>query len=147
MRKPKDNSANLAPPEVYKWRIYALAASAAMGSAMFGHDSAFIGGTLSLPSFSNRFDLASASGDKLAALKANIVSTFQAGCFFGVIICYLFTERLGRRWPLIFCGALFDLGAVLQLASGGVVGLIYAGRALTGTFYVHIIKNRWDFEH
>lgn len=129
---PKDNSSNPAPKEVYNWRIYALAISAAMGSAMFGYDSAFIGGTLSLPSFKSRFHLPSKNGTELASLKANIVSTFQAGCFFGVILCYFATERIGRRWPLIVCGAIFDIGTVLQLVSAGKVGLIYGGRALTG---------------
>lgn len=127
-----DMSTYSAPAAVYNWRIYALAASAAMGSAMFGYDSAFIGGAMSLPSFASRFKLANAGGTELAALKANIVSTFQAGCFFGVILCYLATDRIGRRWPLIVCGVVFDLGAILQLVSPGLVGLIYAGRALTG---------------
>ncbi|USP82874.1 hypothetical protein yc1106_10148 [Curvularia clavata] len=103
-----------------------------MGSAMFGYDSAFIGGTMSLPSFKNRFHLNSTNQAELAALKANIVSTFQAGCFFGVILCYFVTERIGRRWPLMICGAIFNIGAVLQLVSTGKVGLIYGGRALTG---------------
>jgi MFS family permease len=132
----KDQSSRPAPPQVYNWRIYALAISAAMGSAMFGYDSAFIGGTMSLPSFQERFGLADKSGDALASLKANIVSTFQAGCFFGVIFCYLVTERVGRRWPLIACGALFNVGAIMQVASEGLLGLIYAGRALTGKAWI-----------
>jgi MFS family permease len=135
---PKDVSSNPAPREVYNWRIYALAISAAMGSAMFGYDSAFIGGAMSLPSFRNRFHLASAAGHELAALKANIVSTFQAGCFFGVIFCYFATERIGRRWPLIICGFIFNIGVILQLVSAGNVGLIYGGRALTGKLTLRI---------
>ncbi|KAI8213941.1 putative quinate permease [Colletotrichum sp. SAR 10_76] len=131
-KRPKDDSANPAPAEVYNWRIYGLAASAAMGSAMFGYDSAFIGGTMSLPSFQSRFGLDSSTGTDLAALKANIVSTFQGGCFFGVLLCYYLVERLGRRWVLIGCGALFDLGAILQLVASGNLALIYAGRVLTG---------------
>ncbi|KAM5356463.1 hypothetical protein ACJ41O_003109 [Fusarium nematophilum] len=130
--RPQDNSANPAPPEVYNWRIYALAASAAMGSSMFGYDSAFIGGTMALPSFQSRFDLASETGTALAALRANIVSTFQGGCFFGVLFCYYLVEKLGRRWVLILCGAVFDLGAILQLVAAGNLAYIYAGRVLTG---------------
>lgn len=127
-----DQSAVPAPDAVYNWRIYGLAVSAAMGSAMFGYDSAFIGGTITLPSFQSRFGLASSSGNALAALKANIVSTFQAGCFFGAIFCYFFSERFGRRLPLIFCGAVFNLGGIIQVASPGSLGMFYAGRALTG---------------
>lgn len=103
-----------------------------MGSAMFGYDSAFIGGALTLPSFQKRFGLESAHGTKLANLKANIVSTFQAGAFFGAILVYLVTEKLGRRLTLLLCGLLFNLGAIAQLASTGHIGAIYAGRVLTG---------------
>lgn len=128
----KDNSAFPAPDSVYNWRVYALAISASMGSAMFGYDSAFIGGTITLPSFKSAFRLDGDSAESLASLSANIVSTFQAGCFFGAILVSYFTEKFGRRIPLAVCGALFDVGVVLQLASSGNVGLIYGGRALTG---------------
>ena len=132
--KVKDNSAFPAPESVYNWRVYALAISASMGSAMFGYDSAFIGGTITLPSFKSTFGFDSKSKEALSALSANIVSTFQAGCFFGAIFGSYFNEKFGRRIPLTVCGTLFDVGAVLQLASSGKVGLIYGGRVLTGEF-------------
>ena len=100
---------------------------------MFGYDSAFIGGALTLPSFQTRFGLESVHGTRLATLKANIVSTFQAGAFFGAILVFPVTERFGRRPTLLLCGLLFNLGAIAQLASGGKVAAIYAGRILTGT--------------
>lgn len=152
----KDNSSSLAPSEAYNWRIYALALSSSMGSAMFGYDSAFIGGSLIpykvisyisysssslslllsllsfLPSFASRFGLASVSGNELVELKANIISTFQAGCFFGVILCHFLTGGLGRRWTLIICGMVFNIGAILQVAFPGIVGMIYGGIVLTG---------------
>ncbi|PBP15963.1 MFS quinate transporter QutD [Diplocarpon rosae] len=128
----KDDSAHKAPAAVYNWRVYVLALSASMGSSMFGYDSAFIGGALALPSFKARFGLATAAGSELSELKANIVSTFQAGCFFGAIACYYLSEKLGRRIPLMICGAVFNVGVIMQLASDGEIGLIYAGRAFTG---------------
>lgn len=127
-----DDSAFPAPSAVYNWKIYLLAFSAAMGSAMFGYDSAFIGGALTLPSFQARFGFEGKAGTELAALKANIVSTFQAGCFFGAIACYALMTKWGRRIPLMVCGLLFNVGAIIQVASPGNVGMIYAGRALTG---------------
>lgn len=130
--KAKDNSAFPAPESVYNWRVYALAISASMGSAMFGYDSAFIGGTITLPAFKSTFGLDGDSKEALASLSANIVSTFQAGCFFGAILVSYFIERFGRRIPLAVCGTLFDVGVALQLASSGNIGFIYGGRALTG---------------
>lgn len=40
--------------------------------------------------------------------------------------------KLGRRIPLMILGAIFNVGAILQVAASGQLGLIYAGRALTG---------------
>lgn len=96
---------------------------------MFGYDSAFIGGTLALPSFQDSFGL---TDDTYTALSANIVSTFQAGCFFGSILGFPSAEKLGRRITLILSGAVFCLGAILQTTSAGRLGMMYAGRAFTG---------------
>lgn len=114
-----DGQTSDAPREVHNWRIFALAVCASMGSAMFGYDSAFIGGTMALPSFQSRFGLSDVSGTTLASLKANIVSTFQAGCFFGAVLCHGATERLGRKYTLVACGIIFDVGVILQLVSSG----------------------------
>jgi hypothetical protein len=52
---------------------------------------AFIGGTLALEA---RYGLADKEGGALAALKAHITSTFQAGGFF----CALFCTGSMRLW-------------------------------------------------
>ena len=96
---------------------------------MFGYDSAFIGGTLALPSFQKSFGL-----DKSAstALMANIVSTFQAGCFFGSLFGFPISEKLGRKINLIVAGLIFSIGAIIQTVSAGNLGMMYTGRAFTG---------------
>ncbi|OTB01160.1 hypothetical protein M426DRAFT_64584 [Hypoxylon sp. CI-4A] len=128
----QDDSEFPAPSAVYNWRIYALAFCASMGSSMFGYDSAFIGGAITLPSFTSRFGLGNSSSEQSAALSANIVSTFQAGCFFGAIVASFLADKFGCKFPLIACGLIYDVGAVVQVASMGSIGMIYAGRALTG---------------
>ncbi|KAI1418301.1 general substrate transporter [Hypoxylon sp. FL1857] len=128
----KDDSAFPAPSAVYSWRIYALAFCASMGASMFGYDSAFVGGAITLPSFVSRFGLGTASSDQAAALSANIVSTFQAGCFFGAIVISYLAEKFGLRFPLVACGVVYNVGAIMQVASTRSIGMIYAGRALTG---------------
>lgn len=128
----KDESAFPAPKEAYNSRLIVMALAAATGSAMYGYDSGFIGGTLSLPSFEKRFGLDTAVGNELASLKANIVSTFQAGCFFGAIMAYFCSEKYGRRTTILIFSLVFCVGVVFQVASSGMVGLIYAGRAITG---------------
>jgi MFS family permease len=44
----------------------------------------------------------------------------------------LITERLGRRGILMICAALFNVGVILEIASPGILSLIYAGRVATG---------------
>ncbi|KAH8890685.1 MFS quinate transporter QutD [Thozetella sp. PMI_491] len=127
--KIKEDPNRPVPREAYGWRVYAIAASAAMASAMFGYDSAFIGGSLSLPSFKKSFGLDSAAA---TALSSNIVGTFQAGCFFGSLFGFPISENFGRRINLIVSGIVFIIGAVIQTVSNGNLGMMYAGRACTG---------------
>ncbi|OJI84038.1 hypothetical protein ASPTUDRAFT_56004 [Aspergillus tubingensis CBS 134.48] len=95
-----------APLEISGYRVYMVALSAAWASAMYGYDSAFIGGTLELPAFKTSFGI---DGNNSTSLSSNVVSMFQAGAFFGIV---------------------FTIGSSLQLV--GRVDELYAGRVLTG---------------
>lgn len=76
------------PKQVYNWKVYASAATASFASCMIGYDSAFIGTTLALPSFVDEFRFDDLSKSQLALVKANIVSIYQAGAFFGSFFAY-----------------------------------------------------------
>lgn len=97
---------------------------------MYGYDSAFIGGTLSLPSFKRTFHLDTASASELANLSSNIVSTFQGGAFFGSAFGFFLSERYGRKPIIVLSAFVFAIGVGLQLA--GKLAEQYAGRVLTG---------------
>ncbi|CAK7216739.1 hypothetical protein SCUCBS95973_002908 [Sporothrix curviconia] len=121
------------PSEIFGWRPYALTFSASWAAACYGYDSGFIGGTLALPSFQHAFGLdTAASAAALAGLKSNIVTTFQAGAFFGAIFGYLAGAVLGigRRAALLSAMSLVVVGSVLELFPH--VAMLYVGRALTG---------------
>ncbi|KAH8894591.1 general substrate transporter [Thozetella sp. PMI_491] len=118
------------PKEVYGYRPYLLAFSAAWASAMYGYDSAFIGGTIGLPSFQRAYGLVGKSATETAALSSNIVSTFQAGAFFGCIIGFFSAERFGRKPVIMGSAVVFCIGVIMQMI--GQIGLLYGGRALTG---------------
>lgn len=94
---------------------------------MFGYDSAFIGSTITLSSFEAAYGLTS---ETATSLSANIVSTFQGGAFFGVIIGSFFSERFGRKWTVTGSGIVFIIGAVLQLLKN--INTLYVGRVLSG---------------
>lgn len=76
------------PKNVYNWRVYVSAAITASAAIMIGYDSAFIGGSLALPSFVKEFHFAALSTTKKNLVSANIVSCYQAGAFFGAFFAY-----------------------------------------------------------
>ncbi|KAJ4263018.1 hypothetical protein NW762_006631 [Fusarium torreyae] len=117
------------PKEVYNWRLYTEASIIATGSLLFGYDSAFIGTTIARDSFKRDFGI---QADESADISSNITATFQAGAFFGAIICYLTTEKIGRKWALQSNVVIFLIGAILMTAATHQLSYIYAGRALTG---------------
>lgn len=127
---PKDEAGTSTPKEIYGWRIYFLAFSASWASAMFGYDSAFIGGTLTLPSFKRAYGLDSLSTTELSTLSSNIVATFQAGAFFGCMAGFAIAETIGRKKAILIAGLVFVVGVILQMI--GVLGALYAGRVFTG---------------
>lgn len=89
---------------------------------MYGYDSAFIGGTINLPSFQRAFGLADSSPAELAGLSSNIVSTFQAGAFFGCIIGFFAAERWGRKLVILGSAVVFCIGVIIQMI--GQIGLL-----------------------
>jgi MFS family permease len=122
------------PPAVYNWRVYTAAAVASWASCMIGYDSAFIGTTLALPSFVNEFRLNDMDPDDLALTKANIVSVYQAGAFFGSFGAYASSYYLGRRKSLLIWVLVFIVGAGIMLGANRErgLGLIIGGRVLAG---------------
>lgn len=122
------------PKAVYNWRVYTCAAVASFASCMIGYDSAFIGTTLALPSFTKEFHFASYSPEALALLQANIVSVYQAGAFFGSLFAYVSSYFLGRRKSLFIFVTIFMIGAGIMLAANGDrgIGPIIGGRVLAG---------------
>lgn len=149
---------NTLPKEVFGYRPYLLTFSASwvgrrycfavsllhdkadltlpllsQAAACYGYDGGFIGGTLALPSFQHAFGLdTAATATALAGLKSNIVTTFQAGAFFGVIIGYVASALLGvgRKPALMAAMSIFVVGSILEMFVH--LGSLYAGRALTG---------------
>ncbi|KIY73967.1 general substrate transporter [Cylindrobasidium torrendii FP15055 ss-10] len=122
------------PPEVYSWRVYANSLIATFAAVMIGYDSAFIGTSISLASFKKEFDLVDRPQANLDLIDANIVSMYQAGCFFGAIFGYPVGYYWGRKYGLFAAGLLFCVGAILQTVASDKTGLgiIYAGRVIAG---------------
>ncbi|KAF9890485.1 hypothetical protein FE257_005890 [Aspergillus nanangensis] len=125
-----DNSSD--PPEVRNWRVHLIATVVSMGAIAMGYDTSVIGGTLALDSFRGHFALARASDLETDTMEGNIVSTFQAGCFFGSLLTFPLAERFGRKMAIIMAVSVFCVGGSLMTAASGKLGMIYAGRAIAG---------------
>ncbi|KAH7375571.1 general substrate transporter [Plectosphaerella cucumerina] len=117
------------PKEVYNWRLYTEASIIAMGSLLFGYDSAFIGTTIARKSFVADFGI---TPDNKAEISSNITSAFQAGALGGALMCFFITEYIGRKWALIISNIVFIAGAIPMVAATNDLAYMYAGRALTG---------------
>ncbi|KAJ5157473.1 Quinate permease [Penicillium canariense] len=120
------------PKEIYGWRVYALACSACFGGMLFGMDSGIIGGVLTMPPFQAKYGLEGLSKTAQANLSANIVSTLQAGCFFGALIASPAADRWGRRYSLLGAALLGVVGVIMQTAASGHLEAMYIGRLITG---------------
>ncbi|EGX50917.1 hypothetical protein AOL_s00054g653 [Orbilia oligospora ATCC 24927] len=103
-----------------------------MGPLAMGYDTAVIGGTMALDSFKRDFGLNSGSQHWRDTLQGNIVSTFQAGTFFGALFTFAIGEKFGRKKAIILAVAIFLIGGTLMTCSNGHLPLIYAGRAIAG---------------
>ncbi|KAF8585353.1 general substrate transporter [Ramaria rubella] len=120
------------PKEVYNFRMYLFALMVSFGSVEFGYDSGFIGSTLALQSFQDAFGIANLSTAEINKVSSNIVSVFQGGCFFGALLVLPFSDRYGRRLPLILSSIIFLIGSFMQTWASGSINLMYIGRTLTG---------------
>ncbi|KAJ5480300.1 hypothetical protein N7530_005809 [Penicillium desertorum] len=125
-----DNSND--PPEVRNWRVHLIALVVSMGAIAMGYDTSVIGGTMALEPFRRDFGMERVSDLETDTLEGNIVSTFQAGCFFGSLLTFPLAERFGRKMAIVLAISIFCVGGSLMTAASGHLGMIYAGRAIAG---------------
>ncbi|RDW89194.1 hypothetical protein BP6252_01226 [Coleophoma cylindrospora] len=78
------------------------------------------------------YGIAGLNAKAAAALSANIVSTLQAGCFFGALAAYWVADRFGRKPALLTAALITILGVVFQAASSGHIAVLYIGRLIAG---------------
>ncbi|OBT74587.1 hypothetical protein VF21_07524 [Pseudogymnoascus sp. 05NY08] len=125
----KNDAMRTDPPEIYGWRVFALACSACFGAMIFGWDIGAIGGILGLPAFKKDYNITDANS---ADLGSNIVSTLQAGCLVGSLAAYWFADKYGRKPSLMGAAVWTTIGVIFQSAGSGKLALMYVGRFVSG---------------
>ncbi|KAE8163201.1 general substrate transporter [Aspergillus tamarii] len=120
------------PKEIYGWRVYMLACSACFGGMLFGMETGIIGGVLTMDPFQVKYGLKNLGDVGEANLSANIVSTLQAGCFFGALIASPVADKWGRKTGLISASLIAIVGVIMQVAASGHLEAMYIGRLING---------------
>ncbi|GFZ45611.1 High-affinity glucose transporter RGT2 [Saitozyma sp. JCM 24511] len=124
-------------------KAYLLCVFASFGGIFFGYDSGYMNGVLGMNYFiSLHTGLPVPGPDASAAEKAAfalpawekslITSILSAGTFFGAIIAGDIADYFGRRITVISGCIIFIIGCILQTASYTGLGLIVAGRLISG---------------
>lgn len=70
---------------------------------------------MALDSFRRDFKLVGRTQFERDTIQGNIVSTFQAGCFFGALLTFPIGERIGRRKAILAASLIFLLGGTLMV--------------------------------
>ncbi|EGV62170.1 hypothetical protein CANTEDRAFT_109297 [Yamadazyma tenuis ATCC 10573] len=122
------------PDEVYNLRVHFAALVASFAAIIIGYDAGFIGGTVVLPEFANEFGFNNKPTADVTVIKANIISLFHVGAFFGAYLVYPIAIFLGRIRGFKMAGLLITFGSAIQLVSDKSHGLgwILAGRLISG---------------
>lgn len=122
------------PTAVYNTRVHFAALIASFAAIIIGYDAGFIGGTVILPEFEREFGLDKMSGETKRFIKANIISLFHVGAFFGSYLVYPIGIYWGRIKGFKLAGWLITIGSFIQLLSNHTRGLRYLmiGRILCG---------------
>ena len=87
---------------------------------------------MALDSFRADYDLDTKSQTNRDTIQGNIVSTFQAGCFFGALLTFPIAEKWGRKKTVMLASLVFLLGGTLMTAAQGNMNMIVGGRAVAG---------------
>jgi sugar porter (SP) family MFS transporter len=131
-RVVRNDAIKVDPPEIYNWRVLALAASACFAGALFGVDAGIIGGVLVMPDFQREFGLDQKSASAQADLQGNLVTTMQSGAIAGSLVCSQFADRWGRKPALLAVAITGFIGGLLQAFSFGNYACFYIGRFVEG---------------
>lgn len=87
---------------------------------------------MALDSFGRDFRLNNTPTTVRDTLQGNIVSTFQAGCFFGSLLTFPLAEKIGRRNAVLISSLVFLVGGTLMTAASGHISILIVGRAIAG---------------
>lgn len=72
---------------------------------------------MALESFKRDFGLEGRDQHSIDTLQGNIVSTFQAGTFFGALLSFPLAEKIGRKRSIMIASLIFLVGGIMMVRS------------------------------
>ncbi|KAL2108123.1 hypothetical protein VUR80DRAFT_4241 [Thermomyces stellatus] len=118
----RNDAIRVGPPEVYNWRVMALAAS--------DHFPNWTLVSSGVPDFKRNRELGldERSPSVAADLSGNLVKTMQAGAVAGALLSSPFADRWGRKPGLLAIEVTDLMGGILKASSYGGLPAFYIGR-------------------
>ncbi|KAI1418916.1 hexose carrier protein [Xylaria sp. FL1777] len=112
---------------------WTITATAGTGFLLFGYDQGVMSGLLTGSAFTAQFPEINTNegGQGSSSLQGTVVAIYEIGCFFGAIICFIFGEKLGRRWSIMIGCLVLAIGGALQASAYSIPHLI-VGRIIAG---------------
>lgn len=110
-------------------RLYWLTAIICMGGFLFGYDSGVVGGVLEFEHFQKDFGIHEGNKTSISSIAVGIQ---QAGALVGCFAVWPITKKIGRRWTIVICAVIFDIGVILELIKTHSIDCFYVGRVICG---------------
>lgn len=131
---------NATTKERVKPFVYVVAATAALGSLVFGFSLTGAGGTFIMESFQNEFgwtcpkndiDCTPLSEAEKSTEESLITSLQSVGSIFGALCNAMLLDRWGRKWTIFTASLIFIIGATVPCVVP-LIKVLYAGRWIGG---------------
>ncbi|KAK3670467.1 hypothetical protein LTR78_009708 [Recurvomyces mirabilis] len=123
------------PREALNLRLLLAVVCFGLMGAARGLDEGLIGTTVAQKSFMTEYCL-SVTGTRTAAevaqRKGNITAMVQIGSVAGSLIAFVFADQVGRLWATRELCAVWIVGVIVYITSGGNYGQVLAGRFVMG---------------
>jgi sugar porter (SP) family MFS transporter len=117
----------------HKWALFYCAVST-FGALCYGYDQIYYTGLLGMTPFIENYGVTDSNGTTALATSFTSLtaSIIYVGELFGALAAAPVNDRFGRKAVFYCASSCIMLGAVVQLVSSGIEGLIVLGRILIG---------------
>lgn len=125
------------PREVIGPRLWVASFAIALSGGLHGMNTSMISGILAMSDMAKLLRLSSRTAADKADITGWITSSLALGLLIGAVVCFVVSDRIGRK-PLLFLSAMtYNIGSIVQMTMSHNAGsrpeaIFIAGRTLSG---------------